>query len=174
MSSKDLRAALALLAVCVGCRRERPADPVQDAAFGVWFGDQIQELDEIPFELDRTKQTLGFRLDFGEGTAAPTDVSWELDLPLRPPEPPRISGQPMTQRPKTSPKPERTLRRGTTRVNARARRFEQVLLLEPGDPLGTWNIRVQVGSDPMIDRPFLLYDAEARRRANAGAPSRLR
>ena len=43
---------LALLAA-VSCRGDRPQGPVEHAAFGVLFGGQVQQLDEIPFELDR-------------------------------------------------------------------------------------------------------------------------
>ena len=44
-------------------------------------------------------------------------------------------------------------------------------MLEPGDPLGTWNIRVRLNAESVIDRPFLLYDADARQRANESATS---
>ena len=52
-------------------------------------------------------------------------------------------------------------------------RFDQLLPLDPGDPLGTWNIRVTFDERVVIDRPFLVYDAQARRRLehqDAGRP----
>jgi hypothetical protein len=40
--------------------------------------------------------------------------------------------------------------------------FEQALPFLPGDPLGLWNIRVLVGSQVVMDRPFLVYDERSR------------
>jgi hypothetical protein len=159
---------LAVIAL-LGCHAQRPLDPVEHAAFGVLFGGQVQELDQIPFELDRARQTLGFRIDFRDRLRQSSDVTWELDVPLAPPE---SAKAPRASKSKSSLPPDRTLRRGHAKVPSGSSRFEQVLALEPGDPLGTWNVRVQLDSETIIDRPFLLYDALARRRANEAAAAR--
>jgi hypothetical protein len=45
-----------------------------------------------------------------------------------------------------------------------------VLPFSPDDPLGLWNIRVLVGDQVVIDRPFVVYDAiERARRREAAA-----
>ena len=155
-------------ALLPGCQEQPPPDPVEHAAFGVLFGGQVQQLDEIPFELDRARQTLGFRLDFRDGLKQPSDVTWELDVPL----PPSMSARARRAQGKEAPRAsDRTLRRGQAKVPAGSRRFEQVLVLEPGDPLGTWNIQVRLNAESVIDRPFLLYDADARLRANDSTTS---
>ncbi len=51
-------------------------------------------------------------------------------------------------------------------ARAGATRFEQEVPFAPGDPLGTWNIRVTAGGEAAIDRPVLIYDAPARKRAS--------
>jgi hypothetical protein len=143
--------ALAWLAAC----RSRGSEAlVTRAEFGVLFGGQVQTLDQIPFELDRARQTLGFRLEFGRALGAPLPIAWELDMPCR------------ATRPDAGARPGRALRRGRAEAGVGRTEFEQVLFFEPTDTLGTWNIRVRAAQSSVIDRPFLVYDAEARRLAN--------
>jgi hypothetical protein len=44
----------------------------------------------------------------------------------------------------------------------------------PGDPLGSWHIRVAMDEQVLIDRAFVVYDAKTRaqlnRKLDAGAP----
>src|SRR5437868_2548635 len=60
-------------------RQSAPKPLVRRAEFGVLFGGQIQERRELPFELDRSKQTLGFRIDFSEPLGADTEIEWRID-----------------------------------------------------------------------------------------------
>ncbi|MBN1610982.1 MAG: hypothetical protein JW940_30405 [Polyangiaceae bacterium] len=148
-----LLGAVLLLGAC----RSRESEPlVTCAEFGVLFGGQVQTLDQIPFELDRARQTVGFRLEFTSVLGSSLPIAWELDMPCR------------ARRPDagTSARPGRAVRRGSAEAKIGRRNFEQVLVFEPSDMLGTWNIRVRAGPVWVIDRPFLVYDAEARRQAN--------
>jgi hypothetical protein len=139
---------LCLGVLLLGCeQRERPG-LIEHASFGIFFGGQIQEREEIPFQLDRTKQRQGFRIDFHEPLAEAQPVRWEIDRPG-----PRGKGRKVV------------LGEATARAGQRA--FEQELPFQPGDPVGTWNVRVTVGDLAAIDRPVLVYDTQARRRAKA-------
>lgn len=137
-----------LLAACWdGPGAEKSEAPV--AKFGVFFGGQIQERPEIPFVLDSTRQTQGFRVQLIQPARRDLDVSWEVEMPA-----PGISG-----RDKTITKLGKTLlRRGESRLDQR-------FLFEPGDPLGLYNVRVRLGDDLVIDRAFVVYDEAQRRRA---------
>jgi len=138
---------LAMLATATSC--EPPAErqgPVRRAQLGLFFGGQVQERDEIPFTLDRSKQTQGFRIDFAAPLAAPLDIRWEIDRP-------KIRGN------------GRVAELGAGQARVGQERFDHELPFEPGHPLGTWNVRVIAGEQIVIDRPVLVYDARARRRA---------
>lgn len=134
----------ATLVGAFGCRPH--AEPERRAQLGIFFGGQIQERDEIPFTLDRAKQTQGFRIDFGRPLSASAKIRWEVDRP-------RVRG------------PGRATELGQAEARVGQERFDQEIRFEPGQPLGTWNFRVLVEDDLVIDRPVLVYDARARRRA---------
>jgi hypothetical protein len=141
----------------VGCQlpQER-AGTVASAEFGVFFGGQIQERDQIPFSVDRTRQRQGFRLEFAKPLAAAVTVKWELDMP----------GTTRAVRDVTGRRGAgRLVKLGQADARAGARTFDQELPFVPGDPLGTWNLRVTVGGELVIDRPFLVYEPVQRRRA---------
>lgn len=150
-------AALLALFFATGCSEPaRPEGPVASAEFGVFWATQIQERDEIAFCLDRGKQRQGIRIDFRRPLAEPLDVSWELDMPgntrrARDAKGRRGAG--------------RVVKTGQAEARAGQERLEIELPFSPGDPLGTWNLRVTVAGEVVIDRPFLVYDADARRRA---------
>jgi hypothetical protein len=145
------------VAMCGSCHEAPPPGSVVRAEFGLFFGGQVQRLTEIPFEPDPAKQTLGFRVEFSTVVERPLRFQWELDMPNT--QPPRRSGA--DGRP-----PKRVVRDREGRVLPGRRFFEQVVRLDPNAALGTWSIRVRVGKDCVIDRPFLLYDPAARERAN--------
>lgn len=153
----DLALLLAALGPLAACRARQPEALVTQAEFGVFFGGQVQMLDQIPYELDRARQSLGFRLEFARALTAPVAIAWEFDMPNR------------TTVADAGPnaRPGRALRSGSAEAAVGLGDFEQVLSFEPGDPLGTWNIRVRADRTWVIDRPFLVYDAEARARANS-------
>ena len=69
----------ALYAV-LGC--EKPSEaPAVDARFGIFFGGQVQEREELPLVLDRNRQSHGIRLDFREPPERALRVTWEIEKP---------------------------------------------------------------------------------------------
>jgi hypothetical protein len=147
---------LVAVALLGACRSHRSKALVTRAEFGVLFGGQVQTLDYIPFELDRARQTLGFQLEFDHALNASLPIAWELDMPCRTTKP--NAG--------TSSRPGRAVRRGSAVAGVGSSQFEQVLFFQPSDMLGTWNIRVRADRIWVIERPFEVYDAEARLQAN--------
>jgi len=149
----------------LGCEKRTPNPGlVAEAKFGVWFGGQIQEREEIPFELDQGKLRLGMRLDFARPLPREMVVRWELDMPG--------SSRRVRDRKGRIGK-GRLVRIAEATVPAGRERFDQLVPFEPGDPLGTWNIRVTFDEHVVIDRAFLVFDEAARRRRmqrDAGHP----
>jgi hypothetical protein len=127
--------------------RVAPAESkVVSAQFGLFFGGQIQQRLELPFELDSTRQTQGFHLKFREPVRQPTQIEWTLDYPTARTGP---------RGPSNAPRAERT-ERATLPVGAD--RFEQSLTLQPTDLPGTYNLRICVDEEIVMDRPFLLVN----------------
>jgi hypothetical protein len=155
--SRPKLATLAVAALIAACTPppERPA--IATAKFGVFFGGQIQERREIPFELDGAKQTQGFRVEFGTKLPAATDVEWRIDRPTPPP-------RKTARRTAAAAEPPKGPIVGKERVRAGEDRFEQALRFEPGDPLGLWNVRVITQGRVVLDRAFELFDPAARER----------
>lgn len=153
------RAALLLPVMAFGLACDTPSPGVvQSAEFGIFYGGQIQERDEIPFQPDASRQQQGFRVGFKQPLGSPVVVKWELSRPAR------------KRRGQTVSRPEgRVTELGEATVPAGERQFEQRFPFVPGQPLGLWNIRVTLGSRVLIDRPFTVYDAAARRRRKRAA-----
>jgi len=156
------RAAVALAALAVAC--ERPPTPkpelVARATFGVFFGGQVEERRDIPFELDTSKQTQGFRIEFANRLASDVEVAWTIDLP-------GSAAPQKTAKVKILHPPEAHRKKisGKATVPAGLSRFDQMIAFEPGDPLGLWNARVVVQGKVVVDRPFEVYDRGERTRA---------
>jgi hypothetical protein len=146
--------ALLTLGLALGCRAPNES-PTASAEFGIFYGGQVQERDAIPFELNRAKQRIGFRVVFAAPLADATQVQWELSRPGK-----RDARQLPVSRPD-----RRVTEFGSATLPAGEQRFEQELPLRPGDPLGLWNLRVVATDQVLIDRPFTVYDADERRRA---------
>jgi hypothetical protein len=157
--------ALAVVATLSGCKR--PAQPtssrIKRAQFGIFFGEQVQEREQIPFELDRTRQMQGIRIDFTEPLSRPLKVTWEINRPLS--RRTHAGSKPGTK----APGGDRVVELGEAEANAGQTRFDQLLPFKPGDPLGIWNLRVVVDQEVAIDRRVLIYDAAERARAKADA-----
>ncbi|MBX3182215.1 MAG: hypothetical protein KIT72_09825 [Polyangiaceae bacterium] len=138
-----------------GCPAPEKQRPEVRASFGIFYGGQVQERDEIPFEIDRAKQSQGFRLEFPAPLAAARRVTWEVDQPA-----------PRGKRPTPT---SRITALGEAEVRPGTDRLEVPLELAPGDPLGEWNIRVLVDGELVLDQRFALYSAAARARAQRSA-----
>lgn len=152
-----LGVALAGLALAVGCRAPAEASSGVVAQFGVFFGGQVQERSELPFELDRARQVQGFRIELDPPPAQALEVRWELSLPSS-----KLAVDDQGRK-----APARRTRSGQVAMRPGEPRLEQTLPFASDDPLGLWNIRVLVGERVVIDRPFLVYDARARAAALA-------
>jgi hypothetical protein len=127
------------------CRAEtQPESLVGKAAFGVLYGGDIQERESVPFELDRRRLTLVLRLDFKEPLTREARVTWSVEMPAR-----DLAGR---------HKMARITRVDEARVPPGRSRFEQVILLSPGDPLGSWRLRAEVDGKTVLERPFSVYD----------------
>jgi hypothetical protein len=139
--SRRALAALAALALAaslgtVACAEKEAPKPAR-ASFGVFFGGQVQEREEVPLILDRARQSIGVRVEFVEPPTVPQEVSWELE------------------------KPGGGKDAGPSIVDygaARTRPGEPVLdiplAFRPGDRLGNWRVRVTLGRQKLLDRAF--------------------
>ncbi len=143
-----------VLVSVIACNDKHASAPAPRAQLGVFFGGQVQERDEIPFELDGARQTQGFRIDFPPAPGKSHHVRWEIDRPDS-----GRHGQ------------GRVVSISEADVRAGQSRFDQSLPFKPGDPLGLWNIRVLVDGDIVIDREITVYDAARRRRQLADGGS---
>lgn len=133
---------VALLAI-LGCEKPTEA-PKVEAKFGVFFGGQVQERDEVPLVLDRTRQSHGIRLDFREPPERPLRVAWEIEKPQ-------------------ATKLEdagKLVEYGETRARVGEGRLEIPLVFREGDRPGPWHVRVTVGERVVIDRAFRVVPAE--------------
>jgi len=136
------------------CRGVAPSsDPAITAEFGIFYGGQVQEREQIPFDLDRTRQTSGFRLRRSTALDQPLEIRWELGMPG--------SGRAVADSRGRSARPRR-VQLGRARWRPGETVFEQVLPFAPGDPPGLWNVRILCGSRAVLDRPFWVYDPARR------------
>jgi len=142
--TRAVHAALAF-AAAIACERGAAEPRVSEAEFGIFFGGQVQERDEIPFELDRARQIQGIRLAFARPLERDLVVRWELDMPG------------------SERDAQRVVRLGEASARAGQARFEQVVPFSPGDRLGVWNVRVIVDNELVIDRAVVISAAERRR-----------
>jgi hypothetical protein len=153
--SSALRTLLGLALVSSGlngCQREKPPELVARASFGIFFGGQVQEREEIPFELDRAKQMQGFRIDFSEPLAKEVKIAWEIDRPA----PGKRTGK--------RSDPERIAEIGEAVARTGLSRFDQMIPFKPGEALGSWKVQVRADDKLVIDRKVLIYDPAVRAR----------
>jgi hypothetical protein len=148
----------ALALSLLGCQAKPEPDPlVERAAFGVFFGGQIQDRKELPFELDPAKQSCGIRLDFREALTHPAKVSWEIARPLN------------EKASKHGPSAERVTEVGEAAARVGERRLDVPVLLRQGQTLGRWHVRVKVDERTVIERDVLVFDPRERRLREADA-----
>ncbi|MEO8182731.1 MAG: hypothetical protein ABI895_28185 [Deltaproteobacteria bacterium] len=158
MSLEAIRATcLALLGVALACAPTGSGDDESDvqAEFGLFYGGQIQHRQELPLELDRTRQLQGFRLRRKPPLDPTLTVRWEL-------------GKAGAGRPQKDSRGRKAAARRVQLGEAQWRPgeavFEQSLPFAPGDPPGLWNLRVRCGDRLVLDQPFVVFDPRQRER----------
>ena len=150
------RGLLALSLCLLGCRAE-PDPLIERAAFGVFFGGQIQDRKELPFELDQTKQRCGIRIDFRAPLARSVPVAWEIARPLS------------SKASKPSAAADQVVEVGEVAARVGETRLDVPLALRQGQVLGTWHVRVKVDGRAVIERDVLVFDPRERREREADA-----
>ena len=129
-------------AALLACDRT-PRPPAVRATFGVFFGGQIQDRQEIPLVLDRARQSLGFRLEFAEPPSADRRVEWELDKPAG----------------KKPGDTSRVVAFGQARARAGETVLDVPLAFQPNDRPGAWRVRVVLDGQRVLDRAFTVTPA---------------
>lgn len=134
-----LRSLICALLLCFGCKNDEPRSKLVEAArFGVFFGGQVQDRSELALELDRTKQSIGIRIDFERPLEREVGVRWELAKP--------------TARKTTIDGGDRVVQFGEVTARAGQQRLDVPLAFRPGDRPGMWHVRVEVDGAVVIDR----------------------
>jgi len=142
----------------IGCQAKPERDPlVERAAFGGFFGGQIQDRKELPFELDPAKQSCGIRVDFRQPLAQPAKVSWEIARPLSEKASRADAGA------------DRVTEVGEASARIGERRLDIPVLLRQGQVLGSWHVRVKVDGRTVIERDVLVFDPRERRQRESDA-----
>ena len=148
---------LAFALSLIGCPAKGEGDPwVERASFGVFFGGQIQDRKELPFELDPTKQRIGIRIQFKAPLTRSVPVAWEVARPLS------------AKASKGAAPVDQVVEVGDAAARVGELQLDVPLLLRQGQVLGTWRVRVKVDGRSVLDRDVLVFDASERREADAG------
>ena len=147
-----------LLLGLLGCQSKPEHDPlVERAAFGVFFGGQIQDRKELAFELDPSKQRCGIRVDFRQPLARPVKLAWEIARPLS------------AKASKADAGPDQVTEVGEALARVGERRLDVPVLLRQGQVLGSWHVRVRVDERAVIDRDVRVFDPRELRSREADA-----
>lgn len=125
------------------CHAAPRQDPVH-ARFGVFFGGQVQEREEIPLIVDRARQSIGIRLEFENPPAAPERVTWELEKP-------RFT--------KSGASLGSVVDYGEARTRAGEPVLDVPLAFRDTDRPGAWRVRVALEGKNVLDRPFKVIPA---------------
>jgi hypothetical protein len=143
--------ALALGLAVLSCTHPSDPDPlVERATFGVFFGGQIQDRKELPFELDPAKQQQGIRIDFRAPLARSVNVAWEIARPVS------------AKAAKADAGVEHVVEVGDIAARVGEARLDVPISFRQGQVLGTWHVRVKVDTRVVIDRDVLVFDARER------------
>ena len=150
--ARHFMALLAFAFAVVGCPAKSDPDPlVERAAFGVFFGGQIQDRTELPFELDPAKQRIGIRVDFRAPLARAVPVTWEIARPAS------------VKASKSDAGADQIVEVGDAMARVGESRLDVPLSLRQGQVLGAWHVRVKVDARVVIDRDVLVFDVRERR-----------
>jgi hypothetical protein len=144
MSVPRLLFALAALATTLGagCRKQAESERVT-AHFGVLFGGQVQEREEIPLVHDRSRLALLVRVEWAEPPETAARVHWELAQPANPKD--ADAGSRVAY--------------GDARARPGESMLDIPLAFKPGDRPGPWRVRVEVDGRPVLERPFQVVPA---------------
>ncbi|MEO8905362.1 MAG: hypothetical protein ABI488_22865 [Polyangiaceae bacterium] len=136
----------------LGCpAKSGPDTLVERAAFGVFFGGQIQDRSELPFELDPAKQRIGIRVDFRAPLTRALPVGWEISRPVS------------VKASKSDAGTAQVVEVGDAAARIGESRLDIPLSMRQGQVLGTWHVRLKVDAHVVIDRNVLVFDARERR-----------
>jgi hypothetical protein len=130
------------LGLGAGCRRQVEPDRVK-ARFGVLFGGQIQEREEIPLVLDRSRLALVVRVEWPEAPETAERVHWELAQPANPKNADAGS----------------LVAYGDARARPGEPTLDLPLAFKPGDKPGAWRVRVEVEGRTVLERSFSVVPA---------------
>jgi hypothetical protein len=130
-----------VLGVHLGCSRPEPAPGVR-ARFGVFFGGDVQEREELPLIFDRSRQSHGIRLDFAEAPSTPLRVAWEIEKPGASQD----GGGGLVDY-------------GEVKTREGARTLDIPLSFRAGDKLGAWRVRVRLDEKLVLERSFRVVPA---------------
>lgn len=147
-SAVALALSLAFALAAFGC--QRGAHDAIEAEFGVFFGGQVQELKELPKELDPGRQQHGFRLTFRNAPARDVAISWELSLPA--------TGTGDKAGPRAA-----LIGRATAKAGQRV--LDIPLAFRPSDPLGSWHAKLTADGQVVVDRDFQVVSAAPQKSA---------
>jgi hypothetical protein len=143
------RAALAVVSCLLASCDSKPAGGAH-AAFGVFFGGQIQDRSELAYELDPMQERHGIRVDFDKELDRERVVSWEIAMPLGKQAHAPDAGS------------EQVVEVGEARARKGSSRLDVPLAFRPGQSLGRWHVRVRLDMQTLIDRDLVVFDPNAR------------
>ena len=122
-------------ALSAGCREDGAPPPIR-AEFGVFFGGQVQEREELALR-GTPGQVHGIRLDFADPPNRALAVTWEIEKP----DPASKSDGKLVEYGKVSSRPGEP-------------RLDIPLAFKPGDRPGTWHVKASVEGALVLDRDF--------------------
>jgi hypothetical protein len=136
--------AFGLTALFASACHGAPPAPAVHARFGVFFGGQLQEREEIPLIVDRARQSIGIRLEFESPPVTPERVSWELEKP-------RVT--------KSGASLGSVVDYGEARTRAGEPVLDVPLAFREGDRPGAWHVRAALAGKTVLDRAFKVIPA---------------
>jgi hypothetical protein len=119
-----------------GCRKREEPKAVR-ASFGVFFGGEVQEREEVSLVLDRARQSIGIRVEFRDPPEGALTVTWELEKPRAG----KDAGAGLVDY-------------GQARTRPGEPTLDIPLAFRSGDPTGNWRVRVGLGAETILDRGF--------------------
>lgn len=138
MNARALLPCLALVAaLATACRKDDAPPPIR-AEFGVFFGGQVQEREELELRRHAPAQVHGIRLEFADAPERSLSVTWEVEKP----DPASKSGS------------GRIAEYGKVSSRAGEARLDIPLAFKPGDRTGTWHVKASVEGNIVLDRDF--------------------